>query len=261
MNRLIDILRELGISKVKLAKLLGVSRQMIYNYLELDDLNKWPKDKKVLLLNLLGVKSVDEIDAIKVDTDYIMRVESRIENLFGESLGVKNDFVAGSALFSGLAKKQKDVMYNIIEIMRERLDDEYDEESYRIFLYLLHFLQTIPSSPELKYMLAYVSKSADFTKPREFVFNENDQFVFESIMFTAMKLYKSGSTSKTRIAESHKRFVQHIENIKEEKLSRTRELTTAKTLALKELGLSEITEKNAADVLARIAEIQSRNLN
>ena len=50
MDRLNEILHELGISKVKLAKYLGVSRQMIYNYLELDDINKWPKDKKVLLL-------------------------------------------------------------------------------------------------------------------------------------------------------------------------------------------------------------------
>ena len=57
MNKLNDLLHELGISKVKLAKFLGVSRQMIYNYLELDDINKWPKDKKVLLLNLLGIKS------------------------------------------------------------------------------------------------------------------------------------------------------------------------------------------------------------
>ena len=62
MDRLNEILHELGISKVKLAKYLGVSRQMIYNYLELDDINKWPKDKKVLLLNLLGVKSADEIN-------------------------------------------------------------------------------------------------------------------------------------------------------------------------------------------------------
>ena len=49
-NRLSDLLHELGISKVKLSKFLGVSRQMIYNYLELDDINKWPKDKTVLLL-------------------------------------------------------------------------------------------------------------------------------------------------------------------------------------------------------------------
>ena len=41
-----DILHELGISKVKLARFLGVSRQMVYNYLELDDINKWKKDKR-----------------------------------------------------------------------------------------------------------------------------------------------------------------------------------------------------------------------
>ena len=66
MNKLNELLHELGISKVKLAKFLGVSRQMIYNYLELDNINKWPKDKKVLLLNLLGVKSAEEINKIKI---------------------------------------------------------------------------------------------------------------------------------------------------------------------------------------------------
>ena len=43
MQNLNELLQELGISKVKLAKYLGVSRQMIYNYLELENLNKWPK--------------------------------------------------------------------------------------------------------------------------------------------------------------------------------------------------------------------------
>ena len=47
MEKLNEILQELGISKVKLAKYLGVSRQMIYNYLEMEDVNKWPKDKKM----------------------------------------------------------------------------------------------------------------------------------------------------------------------------------------------------------------------
>ena len=74
MDKLNELLKELGISKVNLAKFLGVSRQMIYNYLELDDINKWPKDKKVLLLNLLGIKSVEEIDDINL-------LKSTIENL------------------------------------------------------------------------------------------------------------------------------------------------------------------------------------
>ena len=50
-----ELLQELGLSKVKLAKYLGVSRQMVYNYLVLDSLDKWPKEKKVLLLQLLDM--------------------------------------------------------------------------------------------------------------------------------------------------------------------------------------------------------------
>lgn len=261
MEKLEEVLKQLGISKVKLAKLLGVSRQMIYNYLELEDLNKWPKDKKVMLLNLLGIKSPEELNEIKVDTDYIMRVESRIENLFADSLKVRNDYSgSGSAIFSGLGKKQKEVMYNIIEIMRERLDDEFDEEAYKTFLYLYHFLQTTNSSPELKYMLAYTSKAAGFINAMEFAYDQEQQFAFESILFSAMTLYKSGGTSPSKIAESHKRFVNQIEIKKEETLSRTVELNTAKVQALRELGYSEINEKNAVEVFEKIAEIQSRKM-
>ena len=35
-NELSRVFKDLGFSKVKLAKYLGVSRQMVYNYLELD---------------------------------------------------------------------------------------------------------------------------------------------------------------------------------------------------------------------------------
>ena len=104
MDRLNDILHELGISKVKLAKFLGVSRQMIYNYLELDDINKWPKDKKVMLLNLLGIKSADELNKIKVDTDYILNVETRLNSLFeNNNISDLND----NNVFYGMGKKQK----------------------------------------------------------------------------------------------------------------------------------------------------------
>ena len=47
MKAVNDLLKELGISKVKLSRYLGVSRQMVYNYLEMKSLNDWPKDKKV----------------------------------------------------------------------------------------------------------------------------------------------------------------------------------------------------------------------
>ena len=60
MDKLNEILQELGISKVKLAKYLGVSRQMVYNYLELKSLNKWPKEKKILIFKLLNVEDGNE---------------------------------------------------------------------------------------------------------------------------------------------------------------------------------------------------------
>ena len=68
MKYLNDILQELGISKVRLAKYLGVSRQMVYNYLELPNLSKWPKEKKISLLKLLDIEDGDEetIKNIKV---------------------------------------------------------------------------------------------------------------------------------------------------------------------------------------------------
>ena len=68
MQNLNELLQELGISKVKLAKYLGVSRQMIYNYLELENLNKWPKEKKLLLFKLLNIEdgSDESIGKIKV---------------------------------------------------------------------------------------------------------------------------------------------------------------------------------------------------
>ncbi len=258
MERLNEILHELGISKVKLAKFLGVSRQMIYNYLEFDDLNKWPKDKKVLLLNLLGIKSPEELDTIKVDTDYILNVESRINSLFETANKIEGD---NTSVLSNLSDKRKELLNNIISLAKEDLEDDSDEEVAITYDYLYHFIQTMGSSRELKYMLAYMAKAAGFEKPLNFAYDEEEQFMFESIIFSAFTLYNGGGVSRTKLAESHKRFINQIEHKMEEKLSRTLELNTIKVQALKELGYTEINEANAAEVFAKIAEIQSRNVN
>ena len=258
MSRLNEILHELGISKVKLSKVLGVSRQMIYNYLEFDDINKWPKDKKVLLLNLLGVKSAEDVEKIKVDTDYILSVETRLNSLFEST---QNSDIIESNLYSGIGKKQKELLHNIVELLRENLDDDNDDEIYNAYNYLYYYLQAMDSSKELKYILAYMAKATGAIKPDEFAFNEDEQFIFESIMFSAMSLYNNGGASKTRLAESHKRFVNQIEHKMEEKMSRTLELNTIKVQALRELGYNEISSQNAAEVFEKIAEIQSRKVN
>lgn len=256
MDKLNEILHELGISKVKLAKFLGVSRQMIYNYLELDDINKWPKDKKVLLLNLLGIKSANEINNIKVDTDYILEVETRLN-----SINTKSDSDSYSSLYNNLGKKQKELFLNIMNLASEHLEDEKDETMYNMYKYLYHFMQTMENAKESKYILAYISKATGFTEPLEFKFSDEEQFVFESILFSAMTLYNGGGTSKSRIAEAHKRFVNQIEHKKEEQLSRTLELNTIKAQALKELGYTSMTEENASEILKKMAEIESRKVS
>ena len=255
MINLNDLLRELGISKVKLAKFLGVSRQMIYNYLELNDLNKWPKDKKVLLLNLFGVKTPEDIKNIKINTDYILDVETRLNSLI-ESSGEKKVTVNGEKqVFNELGKKQKELIINIIDLMKDRLEDSNDMEAYYTFKYMYHFMQSLDTSRETKYMLGYIAKATGFVKPLEFVFNEEEQFIFESILYSGMVLYKNhDKTSKTKIADAHKRFVEQIEHKREEKLSRTTELNLIKAQALKELGYTSINQSNASEVFERIAE-------
>ena len=255
MERLNEILHELGISKVKLAKFLGVSRQMIYNYLELDDINKWPKDKKVLLLNLLGIKNAEELDKIKVDTDYILEVESRIETLFTNNN--QKEEISPENIYNGLNEENKQLLSNIIDLLKERIDED-TQENHNILLYLYNFIQSIDSTKELKYILGYVSKSTGYTKPLEFVFNEEEQFMFESIMFSAMTLYNGKNVSATKIAEAHKRFVDKIEIRREEKIGRTMALNSLKVQALKALGYTEINDENAVEVYEKINEIESR---
>ncbi len=255
MSKITDVLRDLGISKVKLSKYLGVSRQMIYNYLEIEDLNKWPKDKKVLLLNLLNIKSVDDLNKIKVTTDYIMSVEARIENLFDKQQ-VETPATAES-IFDGLNSKNTELLRNILNLVKEKL--EYDtNDSYNSMKYLYYFLQSFDSTKENKYLLGYTSKMSGQIKPKEFAFDEGQQFIFESIIFSAMNLFNNSKPSMDRLTESHKRFVKKIEQLQEEKLSRTLEINSLKLQALKELGYSKITESNMTEVLLKIDELESR---
>lgn len=255
MEKLNTILHESGISKVKLAKYLGVSRQMIYNYLEVEDINKWPKDKKVLLLNLLGIKTAEEIYGIKIDTDYIKELDSRLNAVKSKSVSHKEDNV-----YNGLGKKQKELLKNIIDVVKENLEDSNNIIGFNSMKYLYNFLQSMNSSPELKYILAYVAKETCFEEPNIFAFDEDEQFVFESIMFTAMTLYNNGGTSKTKLAEAHNRFVKKIDRKKEEKLGRTMELTRIRLQAMQELGYTEVNEENVALISEKMAEIETRKV-
>ena len=256
MNKLNDVLQELGVSKVKLSRYLGVSRQMVYNYLVLDSLDKWPKEKKILLLQLLDLKegSNEELEAIKVDTEYLMNVEKRL------NMGVKSssDFDAYLDL-KGLDKENKTLFNDLMLIIKEKLEDN-DTDGSAAVRYMYYMIQSMENVPEIKYILGYMAKTTGFITPDENAFDEDKQFIFEGILYSALTLYNNGGASKSKVVESHNRFIQEIEQKKEEKLSRTQQLNTTKVQALRELGYNEINEKNAQEVFEKIAEIQSRKV-
>ena len=255
MEELKIVLNNLGISKVKLAKYLGVSRQMVYNYLELDNINKWPKEKKILLFKLLNVEdgNPETLEKIKVNTEYLEAVEERLN-----SLNKSNSYDLID--IKGLNKEEQVLLSDFTFLLKEKLTEDNSNENYYIIEYLYHLLQSVENIPEFKYLLGYVSKAAGFTKPNDFAFNEDKQFMFEGIIHSAFTLYNNGGASKNKVIVSRDRFVAEIEARNEEKLSRTQQLNTVKIQALRELGYNEINASNAAEVFEKIAEIQSRGV-
>ena len=250
------ILKKANISKVNLAKYLGVSRQMVYNYLDSDDLNKMPAEKSGLLFNLLEVNNCDEILKKEITDEYLQSVSNKIFNSCKTSTK-KEELIE----VSGLKKEEKELISDIVFILKEMLNEDKTKDSFNVITYYYHFLQALPSMKELKYILGYVAKNCSYIKPDTYDFDPEQQFIFESIMFSAMTLYSNGGASKTKLAESHRRWEAELERKKEEKLSRTEELNTAKVQALRELGYTEINPQNAAEVFDKIAEIESRNLS
>ena len=261
MNDLNKLLQELGISKVRLAKYLGVSRQMVYNYLELDSINKWPKEKKILLLKLLDIDIDDSgegsISDIKVTTDYLLAVENRLNE--GLKDNQDNDYLD----LKGLKKEEHQLVSDMPFLIKEKLaDPQNHEQNFYALQYMYNCLQSMDNVPEIKYILAYISKACGFTNPNVFKFNEDQQYIFEGVIYSAFNLFSHGrsSVSKTKIIERRNAFVQEIESRNEEKLSRTQQLETGRIQALRELGYSKLTTENAQEVFEKMAEIESRGV-
>ena len=101
----------------------------------------------------------------------------------------------------GLNKKEQTLLSDFTFLLKEKLTETNIEENYYVIEYLYHLLQSVDNIPEFKYLLGYVSKAAGFTKPNEFAFNEDKQFMFEGIIHSAFNLYSSGNGSKSFLVE------------------------------------------------------------
>ena len=146
MKRLNEILQELGISKVRLAKYLGVSRQMVYNYLELSSLNEWPREKKIALLKLLDIEDGEEdtLNEIKVNTDYLLEVEERLNKVLKSN--TSNELLD----LKGLKKEEQQLVSDITFLIKDKLLEGNDrEERYYTLLYTFHLLQCVDNIEEI----------------------------------------------------------------------------------------------------------------
>ena len=256
MKELNVLFQELGVSKVKLAKYLGVSRQMVYNYLELDDLDKWPKEKKLLLFKLLDINEKSDISNIKINTDYLLNIENKL------NMGVKTTSEIETYLnIKELDKEAQVLLIDTINILREKLsDDDKSKKNYYTFLYIYHMLQSLDNVPEIKYIAGYISKTTGFTDAKEYRFDEDKQYIFEAILYTALTLYNNGGASRSKLKQSHNQWIKELETKKEDKLSRTQQLNSVKIQALNELGYTELNSSNAEEVLEKMAEIEYRKV-
>ena len=105
MKELNTVLTELGISKVRLAKYLGVSRQMLYNYLAIPDINNWPKEKAAKLLSLLNIEKIEDLKTLKINGEYIIEVENRLNE--GSKEGNNQELIAD---LKGFNRKEQELL-------------------------------------------------------------------------------------------------------------------------------------------------------
>lgn len=209
VEKIKEILEKANVSKVDFAKYLGVSRQMVYNYLDGDNLDKLPKEKRNKLFKLLDVRTMEEIIDIKIDRAYLDKIDARLSNKKNNKN--KDELLTG---IEGFKKEEQEILSDIVFLLKEMLNEDKTKQTYITLTYVYHFLQSMSNTKELRYMLAYVAKASGFVKPNIYDFEEERQFIFESIMYSAMTLYNNGGASRSKLMESHKRWEAEIEQKK-----------------------------------------------
>ncbi|MFV0274753.1 MAG: hypothetical protein ACK5HL_00715 [Bacilli bacterium] len=256
MEKLNELLQEMGITKVKLSNFLGISRQMLYNYFEYPSFTDWPQDKKEKIFDLFDIKDINQLKEIVITEELKSHIKNKLTETGSEgynNLGLD---------FKGLSKQNGELLLNIFVALKDMLtDDDMHQTNRNTVKYLYNLIQVMENKDALKYYLAYNAKLYGFEKVDKFAFDEEQQTIFEGITYAGFSLYNNGGSSKDRVVQSRKLFIEEIETRIEEKLSQTEEFTSAKGLALKELGYTELNEKNSNEVIAKMVEIMSRSTN
>ena len=169
---------------------------------------------------LFGVEKEEDLKKIKVNDEYITLLETRINE------GILDSFNKESISdLRGLNKKEQNLLTDIFTTLKDKLLNDHEEIEYNTLRYLLMFIQNMDQIEELKYFLAYMAKSTTQIPVYEYIYDEDKQYIYEGIYYSAETLFSTGNASRNKVSESHKKWEKRIEQKKEDKLSRTQELT------------------------------------
>ena len=133
MTYLNELLQEVGISKVKLAKYLGVSRQMIYNYLELkEELNVEFKPDDLQFIKTLkkSTKVTETFINNEFNDLYIVRTDKKIEEMKFQEEEISEIMYVPYKQFKKMVKDQQPDLLrhdDEFEILFNIFDDEFDK--------------------------------------------------------------------------------------------------------------------------------------
>ena len=179
VEKIKEILEKANVSKVDFAKYLGVSRQMVYNYLDGDNLDKLPKEKRNKLFKLLDVRTMEEIIDIKIDRAYLDKIDARLSNKKNNKN--KDELLTG---IEGFKKEEQEILSDIVFLLKEMLNEDKTKQTYITLTYVYHFLQSMSNTKELRYMLAYVAKASGFVKLYTIIF-----LIFLYILVAVLKMF------------------------------------------------------------------------
>ena len=121
---------------------------MLYNYLAMDSLSQWPKEKAVRLLALLNIEDEDGVSGVNVTSDYIIEVENRLNE--GVKDSSNREVLADLKCFN---KKEQEILADIINLLKEKLSEDKTKTTYNTYVYLYHYLQSMETNDELRYIL------------------------------------------------------------------------------------------------------------
>ena len=78
-------------------------------------------------------------------------------------------------------------------------------------------LQSMDNVPEIKYILDIFLRLQDLLIQKNLNLTKINN-LFEGILYSALTLYNNGGASRSKLAESHRRFVQEIEQKMKKKI-------------------------------------------